>query len=123
MNVTKLLIVLLLLGATGVSNAGGRHGGHRSHGHFSVIVGPYWGPYWGPRYYPPYYAPIVVERSAPLVYIEQQPALLAPPPSASGIATPSNYWYYCAPAAGYYPYVKECPGGWQKVLPQPSGQP
>ena len=32
-----------------------------------------------------------------------------------------------APAAvtvrGYYPYVTECPSGWQKVLPQPPGQP
>ena len=21
----------------------------------------------------------------------------------------------------YYPYIKECPGGWEKVLPQPPG--
>ncbi|MDP3513834.1 MAG: hypothetical protein Q8S20_13905 [Sulfuritalea sp.] len=121
MKLTKLLIVVLLLGTTGISYAGGGHRGHhhRSHGHFSVIVGPYWGPFWGPRYYPPpYYAPIVVERPVPQVYIEQPPVASAP-----GGVEASNYWYYCAPAGGYYPYVKECPGGWQRVLPQAPGQP
>jgi len=23
---------------------------------------------------------------------------------------------------GYYPYVKQCPGGWQKIPARPSGQ-
>jgi hypothetical protein len=27
------------------------------------------------------------------------------------------YWYYCAPLATYYPYVQDCPGGWQAVTP------
>ena len=51
-------------------------------------------------YYPPpgYYAP------AP-VYMEQYPA------------APQTYWYYCAPAGAYYPYVGDCPGGWQRVVP------
>jgi hypothetical protein len=31
-----------------------------------------------------------------------------------------NYWYYCQEPQGYYPYVKQCPGGWMKVLPQPA---
>jgi len=30
----------------------------------------------------------------------------------------SSYWYYCAESKTYYPYVKECPGGWQRVTPQ-----
>jgi hypothetical protein len=55
------------------------------------------------------------------VYIEQQQAPAAPPP-APVAAAPADYWYYCAAAQGYYPYVKECPGGWQKVLPQPPAQ-
>ena len=82
-----------------------------------VGVGPYWGP-WGyaPYYYPPAYvyppvyvpppypAPVV---AAPQSYI-QEPIQQAPTPS---------YWYYCEGARAYYPYVKECPGGWLTVVP------
>jgi len=27
------------------------------------------------------------------------------------------YWYYCASAGAYYPYVGVCPEGWQPVVP------
>lgn len=75
-----------------------------------------WGPTWGPAWYPPpyYYPPqvVVVPAPQPPVYIEQaEPA--AQPVQAQ------QYWYYCKSGKGYYPYVKECPEGWQKVLPQP----
>lgn len=119
MKTLKLIIVCLLLGVCGAGNVwadGGRHGGHGAH--IGVFIGPYWGPsYYAPfpYYYPPYYAPLVVERPAPQVYIEQQ---AAPPPAASA----PNYWYYCAATRAYYPYVKECSGGWQRVSPQPPGQ-
>jgi hypothetical protein len=43
----------------------------------------------------------------PPVYIEQPPA--------------QPYWYFCPEANAYYPYVQQCPGGWQQVLPQPPG--
>lgn len=72
---------------------------------------PYhYAPYYYPAYYPP---PVVVQQQAP-VYVEQnpQPAPAAQPQS-------SGYWYYCADSRAYYPYVKECPGGWQRVAPQP----
>lgn len=26
------------------------------------------------------------------------------------------YWYYCKNPSGYYPYVKQCPSGWMKVV-------
>ena len=35
------------------------------------------------------------------------------------MAAPAAYWYYCAPLAAYYPYVPDCPGGWQLVEPYP----
>lgn len=71
-------------------------------------------PPWGPRIYVP--APVIV--SPPPVYIEQRPPVAVAPAAP---ATPEpGYWYYCDAAKGYYPYIKECPGGWQKVAPQPA---
>lgn len=40
-----------------------------------------------------------------------QPPILVAPPSP----TPPQYWYYCADPAGYYPYVPQCRGYWQRV--------
>jgi hypothetical protein len=90
--------------------------------HSRVVVGvgigvpvgvPYYG-YYGygayPYYYPPYYPSPVVVQQQPTVYVEQQPA-------SQGQAT--GYWYYCGDSRAYYPYVKECPSGWQRVAPQP----
>ncbi len=97
-----LVVLALLAGTTGVALAHGRT-------HVGVYLGPVWGPLWYP---PPYYYPpqvVVVPPSQPPVYIEQ-----SPPAEQS-----SAYWYYCKSAKGYYPYIKTCPEGWQKVLPQP----
>ena len=87
--------------------------------HSRVTVGfafgyPYWGP-WSPWYYPPPYyyypAPVVVRPAEPVTYIEQG--------GATKSAAQSGWWYYCDSARGYYPYVKECPAGWQRVPPAP----
>ena len=68
---------------------------------------PYGYPY--PYAYPyPVYSPPVVRQ--PPVYVQPQ-VQTAPPP---------QYWYYCQGSQAYYPYVKECPGGWMQVVPQPS---
>lgn len=122
MKMIKLMILCLLLGVAGMGNAWADRGRHTQ---FGVVIGPYWGPsYYSPfpHYYPPYYPysypPVVIERQAPPVYIEQSPA----PPAPAAVA-PINYWYYCGATNSYYPYVRECRGGWQKVLPQPPGQP
>ena len=115
----KTSVIVLLLLAAGAGNAwADRDRGHFD-AHFGVMIGPTFGPYWQPwyapmspyAYYPPAYPPVLVAPSAPPVYIQQQ----APAASEPG----DYYWYYCAAAKGYYPYVKECPGGWQKVSPQP----
>ena len=77
----------------------------------SIVVpfGPYWGPYyWGA--YP--YSPVIVSPPPP-VYVQPAPQISnALPPAPS-------YWYYCADPQGYYPYVQQCPGGWQPVAPTP----
>lgn len=119
-----VLISMLLLGAV-VSDGAWAHRGRVGVG---VVIGAplgwpgyYYPPYYGyPSYYgyPPYYgypAPVVVESSPP-VYIEQRSA-------APAVAPEQGYWYYCRKSKAYYPYVKECPGGWQRVAPQPSSEP
>jgi len=62
--------------------------------------GPYWGP--SPYYYPA--PPVVVVPQQPQTYVQRN-------------RQESNYWYYCQNPQGYYPYIKSCPGGWMKVVP------
>lgn len=110
-----LALVLLSLSLNGIAWAdrGHSHGHGHGHGHvrFGVTVDPFWGwPwYYPPYYYPPAYPPLVAVPASPPVYVEQ----------GDTPAAPGAYWYYCSEAQGYYPYVKACPGGWQKVAPQP----
>ncbi len=103
------------LAATPVALAGGRH--HHHHGHARLSLGFHFGAplYWHswPSYYypaPVYVAPPVVQVSPP-VYVERH---------ESPVTDFNGWWYYCANAKGYYPYVKECPGGWQQVPPAPA---
>lgn len=114
MKLMNVSLIALLLSGAGIGDALADHGRFGYRGSVGVVIGPYWGPW----YYPPpqyYYPPVVIERAPPPVYIEQQPAMeIVPAPVA-----PTNYWYFCRESNGYYPYVKECPGGWHKVLPQP----
>lgn len=87
------------------------HRGHHGHGSsYRIWIGPGWRPgWWGSAYpcyrYYSYYQPPVV--------IPGQPQL--PEPSQEQ----ETYWYYCEDPQGYYPYVKSCPGGWMKVVPEP----
>ena len=91
----------------------------------------FWGNYYGPGFYSSYgyraygyadpffrpyytYPPVVTAPSRPPVYIQQQEPKLAQPKT--------NYWYYCQNPQGYYPHIKECPGGWTQIAPQPSAQ-
>lgn len=125
MKKSGFIIALLLLCAFGTSSAWAFHGGRA---HFGIYVGgPYWGPsYYSPYpyYYPPYYPPVVVAPPTPSVYVQQPEPVVAPPvPAAPAAAVQENFWYYCAETKGYYPYTKECRKGWQKVSPQPPGQP
>lgn len=95
-------------GHISAGHGGGHHGGGHFGGHVGVFVGPAFGYYYPPPYYYPY--PPVVAAPSPPVYIERND----PQPGAQ-----AYYWYYCANPEGYYPYVKECSGGWQQVVPRP----
>lgn len=110
----KWSLALLALLAGALTTGSAFAWGHRSH----VTLGFHFGfpaYYPAPYYYSPYYypapsyypSPVIVQQ--PPVYTERQEVA----PEAQ------NYWYYCAATRGYYPYVKECPGGWQKVPPAP----
>lgn len=113
-----LALAACLLGAALAlpAHAQHRHGG-RSHAHIGLHFGiPLAWPFWGypyPYYYPQY-QPNVVVPSEPTVYVERPDAQSAP--EATG------YWYYCTGSGAYYPYVRECPGGWQRVAPRPPGE-
>ncbi|WP_081801360.1 hypothetical protein [Herminiimonas sp. CN] len=93
-----------------------RHGGERAHvggrAHVGVVIGaPLFWPYYPSYYSQPYYYPypsVIAVPSSPPVYIEQEQQL-----------PPQQYWYFCNSPQGYYPYVKQCPSGWQQVVPQP----
>jgi len=101
----------------------GYNHGYRHYPHSSVTLGVYVGDPW---IYSPYYPyPVYTPR----IYAPPAPIILSPPPTvyleqpAVSVVAPTlepGYWYYCADSQAYYPYVKQCPGGWQKVAPQPA---
>ena len=94
--------------------------------------GPGWGPVLGlglglgllelsrPHYYPYQYTgyyssqPIIIQQRIPDVYLQPAPQY-APPQQPQE----PPYWYYCKESQAYFPYVKECPQGWMKVVPTP----
>lgn len=109
-----------LLALTLASSAQAQKWGHsRGHSHSRVVVGvgfgfPFGWPYWHyPHYgYYPYY-PRAIAPAEPTIYVEKDDA-----DPAQG-QDPSQYWYFCRDSNTYFPYVKECPTPWQRVVPQP----
>ena len=137
LRLTLIIVALALsLMASGVASAdrssgGGGHQGGYYRGNVGVVIGgPFWGSPWynqsyyypyQPYYYPPYqpynypyYAPTVEVPAEPPVYIERY--------QSKPSSTPSGVWYYCSDSKTYYPYVKECPGGWQTVPAEPPSE-
>ena len=105
-----VLLVGILASEAALAHGGGGRGRLSIGLHFGAPV--YWHPWPAYTYVvpPPVYYPPVVVQSSPPVYVERQDA----PASDAG-----GWWYYCEATRGYYPYVKECPQGWQKVPPAP----
>jgi hypothetical protein len=101
----------------GYGHAGGYRygGGHRhGHGYGGVRAGIYLGVplvglgyYAAPYYSYPAYAYPAAVVAPPGAYVERGDAQAA--------SAPQQDWYYCAASNAYYPYVGECPAGWQRV--------
>ena len=67
--------------------------------------GSYYSPYWGWPYYYPYLGWPYYDYNYYDYPYYQQPQ------------EQPYYWYFCQDPQGYYPYIKSCPGGWMKVVP------
>jgi hypothetical protein len=131
--VRAVLLSMALVAATapGIAQARGGHGGHHG-GHFGgfgwglaagaliaapLIAGSYLArPYYAPPYaYAPNYgyAPVYVQPTyAQPVYAQ---------PYSAPAQQQANAWYFCPSSNGYYPYVRQCPGGWEQVPTTPPG--
>src|SRR6266481_7094396 len=85
---------------------GWRHGWHDGRFGWWWLAAGTWYFYSFPIYpYPdPYIPPVVVVN----------------PPLETVPAPPVQYWYFCAAANGYYPYVPSCPEGWETVPASPA---
>ena len=123
----KSVLIVATLASVAISPAwADRYGHHGGHG---------WG-WWGPgllfgtalylaatapppAYYP---APVYTVPSYATQTYAQQPAVIAQTATSPAPVSQQSWWYYCAQAAGYYPYVKTCPTGWTQVSPVPPGQ-
>jgi hypothetical protein len=76
------------------------------HSSLFLDIGPLWWPLYPRYYYPP---PAVVVPRPSVTYIVPAPV------------EDEAYWYYCRSPEGYYPYVRRCPSGWLKVVPEAPG--
>jgi hypothetical protein len=110
------ILILAAVSAPALAHGGWRHGGPRVSFGFNFGV-PFYAPYYyypAPVYYPtaPVYYPAapVVQQAAPPVYVERGDVV----PEGAGT------WYFCRESNAYYPYVKQCAGGWTRVPAQPS---
>jgi hypothetical protein len=84
--------------------------GHWVHGHHAQRFGWWWIVrgvwYWYPNPVYPYPDPYT-------------PSIIVQIPRTTPPPTPAPVWYYCTQLAGYYPYVPQCPSGWQAVPATP----
>lgn len=102
--------LLLLLGMPAITSAAP---------HVHVGVGVYYGPH---AYYRPYYRPYYGYYGPAYYYgpgyYYAPPATVYAEPETTVVQAPANYWYYCASSKAYYPYVTNCPSGWEAVPAQ-----
>ena len=86
----------------------GYHHFHHFRGHSSFFIGGTFWPFGAPYGYGPVY--VVPYRPPPKVYVER----------FDGTPTPQTRGdIFCPNEGAYYPEVKQCPGGWQRVMRPP----
>ncbi len=112
----KLVIILLAMLTVSPAFAdGGRGGGGGNWGGYGHGGG--WGGGW---IFPALIGgAIVYDLSQPPTVIQPQTIYIQPTPAYAPMPATQQYWYFCAAANAYYPYVASCPGGWQAVPASP----
>lgn len=131
------MLIVLMFGAVASESAmaqhrhggyghGGGYGHSRGYGHgggvgFGIALGI---PLFGLGYYSnPYYSyPAYAYPGPDYAYPGQAVAPsggYAEQGYPQAAPAPQQDWYYCPNSNAYYPYVRECPGGWQRVPSQP----
>jgi len=123
----KSLLIATLISSVAISPALAQRHGHRGGGGSVHVSG------WnalalaliGTVLYLAAKAPPPPNAPAPVYPAQADP--LQPTPATQAAPQPApvpeqNWWYYCAQANGYYPYVASCPTGWTRVSPVPPGQ-
>jgi len=86
-----------------------------------------WGWWWGVGgafyWYPAPIYPYPAEISSTYYYDEDEDGGYGDDYQGAGPGEQGGgMWYHCASPDGYYPYVKECKGGWESVPAQPDAQ-
>lgn len=112
------VFLLLMAGLLATGDTLAHRGSSHRHARVGVVIGTPWAVPWSyPDYYVPYIysysSPPAVALPSPPVYVEQGTV-----PQVNG-QQEGFWWYYCQSSRAYYPYVSECPQGWQLVPPQP----
>lgn len=114
---------------------GGYRGGYSlgygyGYGHGYSYGHGYYGGFYGGVYFDPWlfgypvgydmiYPDVVVTPGYFQTYMEGAQPPQSNAPSEAPQSNQSDDWYYCQNPAGYYPYVKICTNGWQRVPSTP----
>src|SRR5215831_359247 len=66
-------------------------------------------------------APLGSTSNCPSIRRVELLAISKPSTQTAPQSEQASSWYYCKGAKAYYPYVRECPSGWQAVPQTPPG--
>jgi len=126
-------VSVLALTSSGLAQARGGHWGWGGFGWgFGIAAAaltfpfwaarPYYNPYYGHAYYPSYgyapnygYAGYGYGPSAPAQYVERAQL------EQRAVPQQSPSYFFCQSTNSYYPYARQCPGGWQRIPASPVG--